>query len=264
VGSRLGRPPSNEPARAQAHSLAQGIQSRQLDAQHLLIQKQQGGKRLVLGAGRDVAPDRQVGEEAFDLGRPHGVGVAEVVKADEALGPGGVAVRGAGRELADTAGPADAVEQAWRLGAGQLAHVQTEDVVVKERQRAVGLGEAVERILLGVGDVLEEAADITWLEFAGMAFVMEQDQGAGPVGVAFRGAVLAETLAGELTDEIQKPRGLRGGREWGRRSGHGGPPKGNVGGLGECTPEQKRGQEKKGPPPILRLTEKGGRRGMPD
>jgi hypothetical protein len=166
------------------------------------------GKRLVLGAGRDVAVDRQVGEEAFDLGGPHRVGVAQAVKADEALGPGGVAVLGAGGELAEAAGPADAVEQSRRLGTGQLPHAEGEDVVVQERQRAVRFGQLVEGVLLGVGDVLEEAVDVPGLEFAGVALVVEQDKGADPAGVAFRRPVLPETIAGELTNEVQKARGL--------------------------------------------------------
>jgi hypothetical protein len=60
---------------------AQGVQPRQVDAEHLQIEEQQGVESLVLGAGGDVAVGRQVGEEQLDLGRPHGVGVALMPRA---------------------------------------------------------------------------------------------------------------------------------------------------------------------------------------
>ncbi len=97
--------------------------------------------------------------------------------------------------------------------------------MVKEREGGVGFGEAVDGVLVGVGDVVEETVDVTGLEVAGMAFVVEQDQGAGPVDMAFRGPILAEPVAGELTDEVKEARRLGGGLGWGRRSGHGSPPR---------------------------------------
>jgi hypothetical protein len=49
---------------------AEGVDSWKVDAEHLLVQEQQGKKRLVLRAGRDVLADRQFGEELFDLRHP--------------------------------------------------------------------------------------------------------------------------------------------------------------------------------------------------
>ena len=139
---------------------SQGDQSRQFDAQHLLVQKQQGVKGLILRAGGDVAVDRQVGEKLFDFRRSHGIGVAQAVKADEAFRPVGITVFGAWRVLADATGAAESVEQAWRFGAGQFAHRQGENVVVEKGQGGVGFFQRVQGILFGLGDVFEEAADI--------------------------------------------------------------------------------------------------------
>jgi hypothetical protein len=154
----------------------QGVEPGQLDAQHLLIEEQQGVERLVLRAGRDVVVGRQVGQEAFDFRCAHRVRVAQAVEANEAFGPGGVAVLGAGRELAHATGPPEPVEEAGRLGAGQLADRQAQDVMVEEGESGVGFFERVQGIFFGVGDVFEEAADVARGKVAGVAFVVEQDQ----------------------------------------------------------------------------------------
>jgi hypothetical protein len=53
-----------------------GVQARQLDAEYLLIQEQQGMERLDLHAGRDAAVDRQIREKPLDLRSAHGAGVS--------------------------------------------------------------------------------------------------------------------------------------------------------------------------------------------
>ena len=128
---------------------------------------------------------------------------------NEALGPGGVAVLGAGRELPDPTGAAEAVEEARRLGAGQLADRQAQDVMVEEGESGVGFFQGVQGIGFGVGDMLEEAADVAGRQVAGVAFAVEQDQAARPVGVALAGAVLAEARLRNLLDEVEEARRLR-------------------------------------------------------
>ncbi len=48
-----------------------GVEPAQVDIEYLCIEEEQGIERLVLGAGRDVFLDRQVGEKLLDLGRAH-------------------------------------------------------------------------------------------------------------------------------------------------------------------------------------------------
>jgi hypothetical protein len=71
--------------------------------------------------------------------------------------------------------------------------------------------QAVQGVLLGLADVFEEAAHIGGRQFPGMAFVVEEDEAARPVGEAFAGAVLAEACAGDLTDQVEQARCLRRG-----------------------------------------------------
>jgi hypothetical protein len=150
--------------------------------------------------------------------------VAQAVEAEEALDPVGVTVSGAGREMADTAGATVAVEQARRVGEGQLEGGPSQDVVVEESERGVGLFQAVEGIGLGLGDVGEEAADVAGGQVARVALVGEEDEAAGPVGEALAGPVLAEARLRHLTDEVEQFRRL--GRGPGRRGGwgHGSTP----------------------------------------
>jgi hypothetical protein len=86
--------------------------------------------------------------------------VAQPVEADEPLGPVGVAVLGARREQANTAGAAEAIEQSRRIGKGQLAHVEGEDVMEEEGEGGVGFFKTVQRVFFGLRDVFEELADI--------------------------------------------------------------------------------------------------------
>src|SRR5262249_19775792 len=78
------------------------------------------------------------------------------------------------------------------------------DVVVEEREGGVRLFQAGERVLFGVGEVFEEAADVAGRKVAGVALAVEQDQAARPVGVAFAGAGLAETALGDLPNEVEQ------------------------------------------------------------
>ena len=138
--------------------------------------------------------------------------MAQAVEADEAFGPGGVAVLGAGRELADATGPAEAVEQTGRLGAREVADIQAEDVVVEEGEGGGGLFQAGQRVFLSVGDVFEEAADVTGRKVAGVAFGVEKDEAACPGSEAIPRTVLAEAGPRDLANEVQEPRRLGRGR----------------------------------------------------
>ncbi len=202
----------------------QGIEPGQCDPQHLLIQEEQGVEGLVLRAGRDMAVGRQVGQEALDLRGSQGGGVAQAVKADVALGPVGIAVFGARRELADAASAAEAVEQPRRLGEGQVADVESKDVAVEEGEGGMGLFETGEGILFGSGDVFEEAADVAGQEVARVAFAVEEDEAARPGHEAFGGSLLSQAFQRDLANEIEEARGLgrrTGGQGW---RGHGWTP----------------------------------------
>ena len=52
----------------------------------ILIEEQQRGQGLILGAGRDVAFNSQMGQELLHLRGSHQVGMPDSVKTDLALG----------------------------------------------------------------------------------------------------------------------------------------------------------------------------------
>lgn len=59
----------------------------QIPVQHLTIKEKQGGQRLVLHGGGDVALHRQVGEEGRHFGAAELAGMAVAVVADEPFDP---------------------------------------------------------------------------------------------------------------------------------------------------------------------------------
>jgi hypothetical protein len=78
---------------------------------------------------------------------------------------------------------------------------------------------AAEGLLFGLGDVLQDAADVAGRQAAGVAFVVEQHQPAGPMLIACSGAILTEARARDLADEVEEPKRRRRGHsdcEWGR------------------------------------------------
>ena len=62
--------------------------------------------------------------------------------------------------------------QPRRFREGQFAQVEAEHVLIEEGQRSVGFFEPVERVFLGLCDVLEETADAAHSEVARMAFAI--------------------------------------------------------------------------------------------
>jgi hypothetical protein len=53
------------------------------DFQNLSVQKQQRRSRLILGASRYFARDRQIGQKGFDLGSAHRVRMPFAMKQNE-------------------------------------------------------------------------------------------------------------------------------------------------------------------------------------
>src|SRR5712692_9628459 len=86
------------------------VEPRQLDAEHVAIQKQQGAQRLVLGRGRDFVLDRERGQELGDLGGAHLHGMALAVEKDVALDPVDVRFLGATAVVSRADSLSDAVE----------------------------------------------------------------------------------------------------------------------------------------------------------
>ncbi len=92
------------------------------------------------------------------------------------------------------------------------------------------------------------------MDVAGVKFVVEQDQSACPVGVAFPGAVLAEVRLRDLTDEVE---GVGRDRSGQTLNGHGVTPEPEEGNFdGECTSAQN-GQEKTGKAALILLDWRG-------
>jgi hypothetical protein len=167
--------------------------------------------------------------------------MAQVVEADELRGPVGVVVSGAVGVTADAASPADAVEQAWGFGAGQLQGCQAEHVMVEEGEGGVGLFEGGEGVtFFGACDVLEELADFAGLEVTGMAFIVEEDEAAGPVGDEVGWTLLAEVIAGEGADEVEQAwRSWRSVSGWSSGEHCGTPMRGKNGDGGRSVPPNR-------------------------
>ena len=101
----------------------------------------------------------------------------------------------------------EAIEQAWRLGTGQFADGQAENIMVKKGPSRVRLFQAVEGILFRVGNVLfEESAHVARRQLAWVAFVVKENEATRPVGVALPRPVLAKTCLRDLPDEIEASR----------------------------------------------------------
>src|SRR6266498_4650032 len=84
---------------------------RQVVVQDLAIQKQQGAQGDVLGRGRDLLLDRQLGEVGADLCSAHGGGMPFVVKENEALDDLAVGGFGTGAEVFEAGDRADLLEK---------------------------------------------------------------------------------------------------------------------------------------------------------
>lgn len=84
------------------------------------VEKQKGAEGLILGGGSDVAFDGEVGEEGFDFGFAHVLGVPFVVKEDKTADPIDVACFGAVGVMLDAQGVAYAIEELF--GFGRVCH----------------------------------------------------------------------------------------------------------------------------------------------
>ena len=103
-----------------------------VDVQNFLIQEQDRGEGLVLGAGRHFPFHRQVREEGVDFWRTHFKWVTFVVEKDEAFAPIVVGVLGANGVMANAAGVAEAVEEfGWLSGHADIGTQAVERVKEK-------------------------------------------------------------------------------------------------------------------------------------
>ncbi len=162
-------------------------------------------------------------ESAVQFANAEGIALAIIKREDRELKPGVIS---------------DAIARARR------AWIQAQNLVVQEGERSVGFFQTGQSILLGLGNVLQEAAHITVRKVARMPFGVEENQTARPVGEAFAGTVLAEARSGGLADEVEK--GQLGRQRSGERlRGHGLLPNDKMSVVEECTSIQMRRQGKK-------------------
>jgi hypothetical protein len=77
---------------------------------------------------------------------------------------------------------------------------------VEAVQRRLGFFQAIQRVLLGLDDVLEGAAAAE-VEVTRVALVVAEEA-ACPVGVALPGAVLTEAGSGDLAEQVEQSRWL--------------------------------------------------------
>src|SRR5262249_7759517 len=94
---------------------AGGVEGPEVEPEHVAVEEEEGGERLVLGAGGDAAFEGEVAEELFDLGGAEVAGVSPAVgglgEAGGLLDPAEVALLGAQGEVLDTEDLARLVEE---------------------------------------------------------------------------------------------------------------------------------------------------------
>ena len=78
------------------------------------VQKEQCGKRLVLGGGADILTYREMSEKGVDLGLTHVRGMAQMVEVDETLHPEAVRAFGAQTVVAGVKRLAHLIEESGR------------------------------------------------------------------------------------------------------------------------------------------------------
>jgi hypothetical protein len=83
--------------------------------QYFLIQKQDGGKRLILGRGRDLAGNGEIGKKGLDFPFAHFVRMALIVEKYEAPDPLNVGLLGSQTVVPDPNGGPDTVQQPWSV-----------------------------------------------------------------------------------------------------------------------------------------------------
>jgi hypothetical protein len=109
----------------------------------------------------------------------------------------------------DPHGAAEPVEQPGRFREWQLAETAVEQLSVKELKRLARLLDAGQWVLLTLGEVLEELTNRVEAKLARVAFAVEQNVAANPVGVALTGFRATEAGAGELAELIEQSWWLR-------------------------------------------------------
>lgn len=92
------------------------LQPWQLAFEHVAVQEEDRALDKVLRGGRDVALDRQVGQERFDVRRPKRLGLALAVKEDGASNPIHMGLLGPDAVVSEPNLVADAIEELGRLG----------------------------------------------------------------------------------------------------------------------------------------------------
>ena len=102
------------------------VEPRKLDAEHLVVEKEQGAQGLVLGGGRDLVVNGERRQERGDLGGAHLGRVALAVKDDVPLDPVDVRLLGSAAVVAGADGLAHAVEEPGLRGAGRAGFMDGE------------------------------------------------------------------------------------------------------------------------------------------
>ncbi len=106
--------------------------------------------------------------------------------------------------MADTQHLADLAEQARRRGQRQLAEVEVQHFAVEEIESVAAGGEGAERVAVGLGDGLEELTDLRQAQVAGVAFAVEEDEAAAPVGEGGHSWLGVSALAGGLAQLVEQ------------------------------------------------------------
>ena len=87
------------------------LQPAGISSEHIPVEKEDRGQRLVLGRGADVALDRERGEKLRDLWRAHLRRMPLVMKENEAPDPADVCFIGAGTIVSGANGLVDLIEE---------------------------------------------------------------------------------------------------------------------------------------------------------
>ena len=112
-----------------------GIEPGEWRGKDITVEEEDGGQRLILGGGGDVAVARQVLEKASDLLSAHLSWVTKGVKDDELADPGDVCSLGAVAVVADAHEVSGLVEKFWHVMTSGVGLVEPEASLIVAARR---------------------------------------------------------------------------------------------------------------------------------
>ena len=108
--------------------------------------------------------------------------------------------------MADAQHLVDLVEQAGWTGPGEFAEVAVQHLAIEEVQGVPAGGQGRHGVLLGLGDRLQELADLGHAHLPWMTFTVEQDEAHTPVGEGGYARLGMTPLPSGQAELVEQPR----------------------------------------------------------